>query len=63
MSIPTNEMTLVASRFQHNRKAAALLREWIHEEDDYDEQVWPTLEETLKSDPITFREPHESGTR
>jgi hypothetical protein len=41
---------------ERSRKAAALLREWMVDESGYDEEVWPALEQTLKEDPVRFRE-------
>ena len=45
-----------AERMERSRKAAALLREWMVDESGYDEEVWPALEQTLKEDPVRFRE-------
>jgi len=45
-----------AERMERNRKAAALLREWMADDSGYDEEMWPVLEQALKEDPIRFRE-------
>jgi hypothetical protein len=45
-----------AERMERNRKAAALLREWMADDSGYDEEVWPVLEQALKEDSIRFRE-------
>ena len=47
---------LPAERMERNRRAAALLREWMADDSGYDEEVWPALEQALKEDPIRFRE-------
>ena len=44
------------SRAERNRRAAALLREWMADESGYDEMIGPLLEDELKQDPIRFRE-------
>ena len=45
-----------AGRIERNLKAAALLRKWMADDSGYDEEVWPSLEQALKEDPIRFRE-------
>ena len=45
-----------AERMERNRKAAALLRQWMADDSRYDEEMWPVLEQALKEDPIRFRE-------
>lgn len=53
---PWVDPLLPAERMERNRKAAALLREWMADDSGYDEDVWPALEQALKEDPIRFRE-------
>ena len=31
------------------REAAALLRQWMQEKDDFEEEIWPILEEQLRN--------------
>ena len=45
-----------AERMERNRRAAALLREWMADDSGYDEEMWPVLEQALKEDPVRFRE-------
>ena len=40
---------------ERNRRAAALLREWMEEDPDYDEQVGAALE-AMGDYPVRFRE-------
>ncbi len=40
------------ARYRH---AAALLRQWMQEPDDYDERVWPSVEEVLKDSGLRLR--------
>jgi hypothetical protein len=47
-----------AERMERNRKAAALLREWMEEDPDYDEQVGAALE-AMGEHPVRFREDFE----
>jgi len=47
------------SRVERNRKAAALLREWMADDSGYDGWVGALLEEELKKDPICLREEFE----
>lgn len=44
-----------AERMERNRRAAALLREWMEEDPDYDEQVGAALE-AMGDYPVRFRE-------
>lgn len=44
-----------AERMERNRRAAALLREWMEEDPDYDEQVGAALE-AMGEYPVRFRE-------
>lgn len=39
-----------------NRRAAALIGRWLAEEDGYDQEVWPALEQELASARARFRE-------
>lgn len=41
------------ARYRH---AADLLRQWMQEPDDYDERVWPAVEEALKDSGLRLRE-------
>jgi hypothetical protein len=36
-----------AERMEQNRKAAALLLEWMEDDSGYDAEVWPALERAL----------------
>ncbi len=47
-----------AERMERNRRAAALLREWMEEDSDYDEQVGAALE-AMGDFPVRFREDFE----
>ena len=40
----------------------ALLEQWMNEDGTYDEELWPILENELKQDRITFREPDAFGS-
>ena len=44
-----------AERMERNRRAAALLRKWMEEDPDYDEQVGAALE-AMGEYPVRFRE-------
>jgi len=39
---------LTPEQRERQRQAAALVREWAQEEDGYDEEIWPLLEQELK---------------
>lgn len=56
MSIETNETTLMKMRIRRYRGAAQLLRAWMEEDPSYDERAGAALEESLKGDPVRFRE-------
>jgi hypothetical protein len=43
-------------REDRNRQAAALLRQWMSEDDGYDREIWPILEEELKDLRTRLRE-------
>ncbi len=47
------------ARKERRRRAAAMLRAWLTEDDEYDERVWPVVEEALRSDFLAFGEPDE----
>lgn len=51
----------VANRVRRYKKAAALLRKWMAEEDDYDERVGTVLEQELKDSAMRCGEPDEAG--
>jgi hypothetical protein len=55
-SLPARGRVKRLSLAERNRKAAALLREWMADESGYDEMIGPLLEEELGKDPIRFRE-------
>lgn len=44
-----------AERMERNQRAAALLRQWMEEDSDYDEQVGTALE-AMGDCPVKFRE-------
>ena len=44
-----------AERMERNRRAAALLRDWMEEDPDYDERVGAALE-AMGEYPVRFRE-------
>jgi hypothetical protein len=46
----------VSNRVRRYKKAAALLRKWMAEEDGYDETTWPALEQELKDSAMRCRE-------
>jgi len=33
---------------ERNKKVAALITQWLNEEDDYDERIWPEIQQGLK---------------
>ena len=39
------------------RAAASLLREWIREDDGYDDEIWPAIEEELRRGGLRSRPP------
>jgi hypothetical protein len=41
--------------------AALLLEKWMLEETDYDDRVWPTLEEELNNSGLQCRDTDEPG--
>jgi hypothetical protein len=47
---------IASNRTRRYKKAAALIRKWMAEEDDYDETVWPALEQELKEGGLRCRE-------
>lgn len=52
---PPGESMSVAERIERNRKAAALIREWMDEDSDYDERVGAALE-AMGECPVRLRE-------
>jgi hypothetical protein len=47
------------TRAQRYHRAAALLRQWMTEDPEYDERVGALLEQELEQDPIRFAEEFE----
>lgn len=45
-----------ANRLRRYQKAAALLRKWMAETNDYDETTWPALEQELKDSAMRCQE-------
>lgn len=45
------------SRGLRYRQLAAKLRQWMSEDDDYDQRVWPVVEHAVSSDGIQLRDP------
>lgn len=39
-----------------NRQAAALLRQWMAQDDGYDDEIWPFVEEEMKNIRMRCRE-------
>ena len=37
------------------REAAALLRQWMQERDEFEEEIWPVLDEELRNRRLRFR--------
>ena len=63
---PTNpdhsEQEQQQRRRERNHRAAAMLRSWLAEEDNGDdERCWPFVEAALKEDRVNMGEPDESG--
>lgn len=47
------------ARKERRHRAAAMLRAWLTEDDEYDERVWPVVEKSLQSDFLAIGEPDE----
>lgn len=45
------------ARKERRLRAAAMLQAWLAEEDNYDDRVWPIIEEELRTDVLAFGEP------
>lgn len=43
------------------RQLAATLKHWLSEEGDYDQRVWPAVEQSLSNDGVHLREPDATG--
>ncbi len=55
----STEAVETSNRARRYQKAAQLLRQWMERDDDYDEQVWSVLEDSLKGDKVRCREADE----
>jgi hypothetical protein len=44
---------------ERNKKVAALITQWLNEEDDYDERVWPEIERGLKKHTYAYPDDEE----
>ncbi len=62
MSSETVEITKAENRIECHRQLAAMLREWMTDPQEYDEEVWPYVEDALNQDGIILREPDEPST-
>lgn len=59
VSTPKKETPRRLTRAQRYHQAAALLRQWMTEDPEYDERVGALLERELEQDPIRFAEEFE----
>lgn len=55
-AVPQADDELSGERLERNRRAAALLREWMAEDEGYDREIWPLLEEELRDLRMQVRE-------
>ena len=46
---------------ERQQRLVALIRQWMEADDDYDDRVWPILEEELKKDRFRLRDNDESA--
>ena len=54
----TTKVTVTANKqAQRFQQLATKLRQWMSEESDYDQRVWPVVEQSLSDDGIAFRDP------
>lgn len=44
-----------AEQQERYREAATLLRQWMQEKDEFEEEIWPVLEEELRNRRLRFR--------
>ena len=57
-----SEQEQLQLRRERNHRAAAMLRSWLAEEDNGDdERYWPFVEAALKEDRVSMGEPDELG--
>lgn len=62
MTDTSTEAIETQNRQRRYQKAAELLRRWMAQADEYDEQTWPMVERDLKNSALRCEERDESGS-
>jgi len=59
---PDNQSDVKSDQMKKNQKIIELLDEWLADESDYDERVWPTVKNEIEENRLSSRKRFSEST-